>query len=376
MLGGVTVRRVLLGLVLVLAVVGVIGYLVAGRAVNMSGQVGSGGEVALTVPDGYVAEVFATGLDEPRLAQFGPDGVLYVAERDRARIVALPDADGDGRADAPRVLADGLEGVHSVAFHEGSWYAGVPSGVVRLTDDDGDGAAEQRDVVVDDIPSDGNHTTRTVAFLPDGRMVLSVGSSCNVCQEQDPRRAAIVVYDGPDGGGEQLFATGLRNAIGLTLSPDDGALWASNNGRDLLGDDYPPEAVYRVEEGADHGWPSCVNGVDEDPDEGTPGACDGVARPQAELQAHSAPMALTFYEGDLIVALHGSWNRSELAGYEVVRLPFADGAPTGAVEPFASGWLDGDTVHGRPVGLAVGPDGALYVTDDKAGLVYRVRPEG
>ena len=377
--------RILLVLGLVLGVAAVVAYLAIGRFVNLRGGMGAGGVASVRTPAGFATNVFAEDLDGPRFIAFGPDGVLHVADRGSGRILALPDADRDGLADEKRVVAENLPGVHSLTYHEGAWYVGVPSGVVRLTDSDGDGVAEQRTAVIDDYPTGGSHTTRTVAFLPDGRMVVSVGSSCNVCEEEDPRRAAIVVYDGPDGGGERVFARGLRNAVGLAIDPGTGALWATNNGRDLLGDDVPPEALYRVEDGADYGWPACINGAMEDPDHGHTGACEGISRPVVEMQAHSAPLGLIFpadstfppeYRDDLYIAFHGSWNRRELTGYKIVRLPFQDGEPANAVEDFATGWLDGGAVSGRPVGLAAGPDGALYASDDKAGLIYRIHYTG
>ena len=172
-----------------------------------------------------------------------------MADRGNNRIVALPDADGDGRADEVRVFAEGLDQPHSLAYHEGAWYVGVPSGIVRLTDTNEDGRADKQEILIDNYPTQGAHRTRTVAFLPDGRMVVSIGSSCNACVEEDPRRAAILVYDGTGATGERLFATGLRNAVGLAIHPETGHLWATNNGRDMMGDDLPPETVYIVEEG-------------------------------------------------------------------------------------------------------------------------------
>jgi glucose/arabinose dehydrogenase len=307
-----------------------------------------------------------------------------VAERAAGRLVALPDEDGDGRADAAVPFAVGLDQPHSLAFHEGAWYVGLPSGIVRLADADGDGAADGAGSLVVGLPSDGSHRTRTVAFLPDGRMVVSVGSSCNVCEEEDPRRAAVLVYDDERGRGERLFATGLRNAVGLAPHPETGELWATNNGRDLMGDDVPPDTIVIVQDGDDHGWPACHAGTIPDLDFGGPDACDGVAQPEATLQAHTAPLGMVFYDGgafpeeyrgDLFIALHGSWNRAEPVGYSVVRLPVEDGRAAGPVEPFAEGWYEPATreAFGRPVGLAVGPDGALYVSDDKGGFIYRIR---
>jgi glucose/arabinose dehydrogenase len=214
-------------------------------------------------------------------------------------------------------------------------------------------------------------------------MVVSVGSSCNVCVEDDPRRAAVLIYTGADAKGERVFARGLRNAVGLAVHPITGELWATNNGRDLMGDDLPPEAIYIVRDGLDYGWPRCHNGTIVDPDHGGADACQGVAVPVVNMQAHSAPLGLAFYtgtafppayRGDLFIAFHGSWNRSEPTGYEVVRLPLDGNRPRGPLEDFATGWLDAArrTASGRPVGLAVGPDGALYVSDDKAGMIYRI----
>lgn len=359
-------------------------YWQVSQIVDIRPALGEGEVAALDAPPGFRVTVFAEGLDNVRFLALGPDDVLYAADRGNNRIVALPDADGNGVADEIRPFATDLNRPHSLVWQEDAWYVGVPTGVVRLRDTTGDGTGDERVVLIDDYPT-GGHNTRTVEFLPDGRMVVSVGSSCNVCEEDDPRRAAVVVYDSPAGDratGERLFAVGLRNAVGLAVNPETGALWATNNGRDMMGDDLPPEAVYIVEDGGDYGWPRCHNGDIEDPDYGFAGACDGVEMPVVNMQAHSAPLALTFYTGDLFpeeyrddlfIAFHGSWNRSEPTGYKVVRLPFENGQPAAQVEDFVTGWLQADgSASGRPAGLAVGADGALYISDDKGGIVYRV----
>jgi glucose/arabinose dehydrogenase len=375
--------RLLVALLFLLLAGGVVAYRFLNSQVNLAGIVASGGEAEVIVPDGFAAAVFAEGLQGPRFMALGPDGDIYVAERGAGNIVRLVDADGDGRAESKEVFASGLDNPHSLTFHEGAWYVGVPTGVIRLEDRDGDGEADVREAIVDDIPGDGNHRTRTVLFLPDGRMVLSVGSTCNVCVEADARRATVVVYDGPDGANGRILASGLRNAVGLAIRPETGELWATNNGRDFMGDDLPPENVYIVRDGADYGWPFCHSGELVDPDYGEAGSCEGVEPPVVEMQAHSAPLGLTFYDGemfpseyrgDLLIAFHGSWNRSEPTGYKVVRLPFDDGEPADAVVDFATGWLDkeNNTVDGRPVDVLVGADGALYVSDDKGGYIYRI----
>ena len=235
-------------------------------------------------------------------------------------------------------------------------------------------------MIIADLPA-GGHNTRTVLFSPDwSTLFVSVGSSCNVCDETDPRRAAIVRYN-PDGSGEQIYASGLRNAVGITFRPGTQELWATNNGRDELGDDLPPEDIYLIQAGTDYGWPRCHSGRIVDPDFGNPDACDSVGQPVVEMQAHSAPLGLVFYDGeqfpqeyhgDLFVAFHGSWNRSVPTGYKVVRIPM-DGPTSGAVQDFATGWLrENGSSWGRPVGLAVGADGGLYISDDGGGNIYRI----
>jgi glucose/arabinose dehydrogenase len=354
--------------------------------IDLGGMTSQAGLSHIKLPAGFTANVFATGLSGPRFIHFGPDGALYVADRDADRILRLVDYDDDGVADSRTVFAADLNSPHSLVYHDGAWLVGVPSGVILLKDVDDDGVAEIRQSLIDDYPTDG-HSTRTVELLPDGRMVVSVGSSCNVCVEEDIRRAAVLVYNDIHATGEKIFASGLRNAVGLAVHPQTGELWATNNGRDMLGDDLPPEALYIVRKGGDYGWPRCHNGTIEDPEYGGPGSCEGVVLPELNMQAHSAPLGLVFYtgksfpleyHGDLFIAFHGSWNRSELTGYKVVRVPFDGSRPSGEVLDFATGWLDktSEEVSGRPVGLSVGPDGALYISDDKADMIYRVAYTG
>jgi glucose/arabinose dehydrogenase len=311
----------------------------------------------------------------------GPDGQLYVAERGNGRIVRLPDRDGDGIADGIEVVADGLQAPSSIAFDRGgALYVGETERVLRLSAPDAQGIFQVREVLVTGLPR-GGHNTRTVLLSPDGQwLYVSVGSSCNVCLEGDERRATIMRYT-QNGKSGTVYASGLRNAVGITFRPGTDELWATNNGRDFLGDDQPPETINLVREGDDFGWPRCHAGRIVDPDFGSAGACDGVAPPAVEMQAHSAPLGLTFYtgthfpaayQGSLFVAFHGSWNRSVPTGYKIVRIPFQDGRP-GPVEDFATGWLRADgSWWGRPVDVLTAPDGSLWVSDDGGGKIYRV----
>jgi glucose/arabinose dehydrogenase len=337
--------------------------------VGVNFDAGPGGEAQLEVPDGYAASVFADGLAAPRFMAVSPDGVLFVAERGADRVVALPDEDRDGRADAIVEVGTGFSGAHDVAFDtEGRLLVAGETSLFRVTLD---GLAEaDREVLLDHIPRSG-HATRTVVELPSGDLLLSIGSSCNACDEVDARRATVQLVSGGD---PRPYMVGLRNAVGLWVDPATGRAWATNMGRDSLGNDLPPETVYELVDGADAGWPRCHAGTLRDPDFGTDAdACDGVAMPAATFPAHTAPLALVGWDGHLLVALHGSWNSSVKVGYAVWWLPW-DGQPAGDPEPFATGFLPGDDSDalGRPAGLAVGSDGALFISDDKAGFIYRI----
>jgi len=346
----------------------------------------------VSLPPGFGISTFAQGLRDPRMMALGPDGQLYVAERGAGRIVRLPDRNHDGVADGVEVVAEGLDAPSSMAFYrDGSLYVGETERVLRLsapdTADEGDeyipyiqGAFQEQEVILDGLPS-GGHATRTVLFSPDwSALFVSIGSSCNVCVEEDPRRATIMRYN-PDGSGGQVYAQGLRNAAGITFRPGTMELWATNNGRDWLGDDQPPETVYHVQEGDNAGWPYCHSGRIVDPDYGSPTACEGVVAPAVEMQAHSAPLGLTFYtgtqfpeeyRGDLFVAFHGSWNRAAPTGYKVVRIPIQDGQ-AGQAQDFATGWLRvNGSQWGRPVDVLTGADGSLFVSDDSGGSIYRI----
>ncbi len=336
-------------------------------------------EGAVRLPPGFRIDTFASELGAPRFMAVSPSGDLFVSVPSRGQVVALPNRDGDGKADRAVVYADGLNRPHGLAFF-GQWlYVAETGAVLRYAYHLGDLTGGKPEVVVPDLPSGGGHWTRTIAFGPDGKMYVSVGSSCNVCEESDPRRAAILQFN-PDGSGGRIFARGIRNAVGITFHPQTGELWATNNGRDWLGDEFPPDTILVVKDGAHYGWPNCNGQRVPDPDFGRPEFCRSTALPALEIQAHSATLGLTFYtgsmfppdfRGDLFVALHGSWNRSVPTGYKLIRIPMGSGRP-GAPQDFATGWLQGGRAWGRPVDVITGKDGALYLSDDRAGVIYRI----
>jgi glucose/arabinose dehydrogenase len=232
------------------------------------------------------------------------------------------------------------------------------------------------------MPQGGVHNHRAIAIAPDGAIFVSSGSTCNVCAEPDPRFATVLRYN-PDGSHGRIYAYGLRNASGIAFD-DQGQLWAVINERDNLGDEQPPDELVPVKDGGNYGWPYCHAGDGvrvPNPEYGDPAKCAGTVRPAITFQAHSAPLQIAFYHGTqfparyrgaLFIAFHGSWNRSVKTGYKVVVVFFKNGLPD-HVEDFATGWLGADqSVSGRPAGVAVGPDGSLYISSDLTGYIYRV----
>ena len=322
---------------------------------------------------------------------FSPDGILFVSmpsrlglytgDRSGGTVFALPDRDQDGEADEVRPVIAGLGNLpHGLAFYNGYLYVAEEDSVSRYLYR-GDGDVGLREVIVENLTAGPGHRSRTVVFGGSNKMYVSIGSSCNVCEESDQRRAAIMEYS-PDGTGERVFAQGIRNAVGFVFHPVTGEIWATENGRDALGDDIPPDEINIVREGQHYGWPFCFGKRVPDPAFNDSARCSTTAESLHNLQAHSAPLGLRFidsplfpeeWQGDLLVAYHGSWNRSEPTGYKVVRMA-VDGSKIVAEEDFIDGWLlDNGSSAGRPVDLIFGPeDGALYVSDDKAGVVYRV----
>lgn len=337
----------------------------------------------LRVPPGFGVTAFAEGIPNARMLRFTESGDLLVSAPREGKVFLLEkDGNGDGRADGSRVLLDELDLPHGLALRDGWLYVAETGAIRRVRFDS---AARKTsgpiEPVVEGIPPGGRHWTRTIDFGPDDGLYLSVGSSCNACIEDDPRRAALTRYDA-DGTNERVYATGLRNSVGFAWQPGTNALWANDNNRDLLGDDFPPGELNEITEGGFYGWPFANGDRIPDPDflTGYEREIAASTAPAHDFAAHAAALGITFYDGRVFperyrgaafVALHGSWNRSRKIGYEVVAVLFSEQGLL-REESFLAGFLHDDEVIGRPVDVAVGPDGALYVSDDFTGTVYRV----
>lgn len=332
------------------------------------------------VPDGFKIGVFARDLPNVRVMAMTVAGDIVVS-MPRVGEVALVQADrsGDGTSDATVTLLWGLNKPHGITIHGDYLYVAENHQISRYRFDGQRGEIQGAgEVIFTGLPEGGNHWSRTLGFGPDGRLYVTVGSSCNVCLETEPYRASMLVMEA-DGTGADTFATGLRNSVGFDWHPLTGALYATDNGRDLLGDDLPNCELNQVIEGGFYGWPYAYddNVVDQSMGRGHEARVATALPPVHGFGGHRAPLGMRFIEGDsylqnnALVALHGSWNHSALVGYKVVSLLFDD---DGSImqQDFLTGFVEGDDVIGRPVDIEEGPDGAIYITDDYSGVIYRV----
>ncbi|HSP14293.1 MAG TPA: sorbosone dehydrogenase family protein [Thermoanaerobaculia bacterium] len=339
-------------------------------------------DAALHVPAGFHVDLWADGFDDPRNMVNAPNGDIFVAEPGGGKITILRGARPDQRV----TFASGLREPFGLAFH-GDWlYVGLVDELVRYPYRSGQTTASGRPQHIADLP-DGGHSTRNVIISPDGKkLYLAVGSASNVNDEtRTPMRAAITEMN-PDGSGSRTFASGMRNPVGLAWNPATGGLWTAVNERDGLGDDLVPDYVTEVRSGAFYGWPFSYIGKNIDPRRAgeRPDLVAKAIPPSVLLQAHSAALGIAFYNGKmfpaqyrggLFVAMHGSWNRTQRTGYKVAFVPFHDGKPATGYDDFVAGWSPDPSsrfVWGRPVGLLVMQDGSLLVSDDGAGVIWRV----
>jgi glucose/arabinose dehydrogenase len=338
-----------------------------------------------TVPAGFQISLFASDFKEPRWLAVAPNGDIFLADTHGGAIYILRDPQQTGGALQRVTFLRGLDEPFGIVVHDDYIYVGDTNAVLRYKFDPKTSKRLGEAEKLMDLPR-GGHSTRALVFSADGKhLFVSVGSKSNVDIEKDSRRAAITICD-PDGNNARLYATGLRNPVGLALEPTTGQLWTSVNERDGLGDDLPPDYFTSVKDGGFYGWPYSYIGDTVDP-RVNPQKPELVAKaiiPDVLLGSHRAPLQFAFYtgkqfpasyQGGAFIAEHGSWNRSTRAGYQVVFVPFKDGQPSGDPQPFLTGLVPDPTkgnVNGRPVGVTVAPDGSLLVSDDGARVVYRI----
>jgi len=373
-----------------------------------------GGRELKTIP-GFDVKLFAKGLDGPRLMRTAPNGDVFVAESNAGRIRVLRPSKDGSKAEQMEIFASGLKRPFGISFYppnspEPEWlYVANTDSIVRFPFGLGDLKSRgEPQVVVSKLPSaERGHWTRDIVFSKDGsKMFVSVGSATNVAQDVPPlegealkkwiaekplgaawgaeeERAVVLAFD-PDGKNRRIYATGIRNCVGMDIHHATGDLWCSTNERDLLGDDLPPDYITRVKEGAFYGWPWYYIGANEDPrHKGVrPDLKDKVTVPDVLLQPHAASLQMVVYDGgqfppeykgQIFAALHGSWNRQKRLGYKIIRVTVKDGVPTGEYEDFVTGFVVDDvSVWGRPVGVTVAQDGALLFSEDGNGTIWRV----
>ncbi len=346
-----------------------------------------------TLP-GFKVERYEEHLDEPREIRTAPNGDLFVSESNIGEVLIFRGITADGKPKEKGVFATGLHQNFGIAFYprgdNPKWvYVGNTNSVVRFPYKSGDlKASGPAETVIAQIPAGGGHWTRDLAFSPDGsKLFVSVGSASNVddpdTHARETHRANILEYT-PEGKFVEIYASGIRNPVGIAFNPTTGQLWCSVNERDMLGDNLVPDYITSVKEGGFYGWPWYYMGNHQDPRLAGkhPELASKVIVPDVLLQPHNASLELTFYEGkqfpqnfrgDIFAAEHGSWNKANRAGYEVIRVPLRDGKSNGEYEDFLTGFVTPEgQVWGRPVGVAVAPDGSLMVTDDGSKSIWRV----
>jgi len=377
-------RHVALGLVLVLvaAVAGVgcwyRGYL-AGVLPSAAAEMSD-----ITLPPGFHIGVYAGSVPNARQMALGPPGVVFVGSLSEGKVYAVEDRDGDHRAERVHVIASGLNMPSGLAFRDGALYVAAVNRVLKFPDVARDLTKPPKpEVVSDAYPSDRHHGWKFIAFGPDGKLYVPVGAPCNIC-ELTGLYGTLTRLD-VGGGKPEIVARGVRNSVGFDFHPQTRELWFTDNGRDWLGEDQPPDELNRLTKDGQHfGFPFCHGDGIKDPEHNAGKSCAEFTAPARLLGPHVAAIGMRFYTGTMFpekyrnsvfIAEHGSWNRSKPIGYRVSFVKIEDGKAV-SYEPFAAGWLKGSTASGRPADVLVTPDGALLVSDDKAGRIYRVSYEG
>ena len=340
----------------------------------------------LHLPDGFTVSIYADNVPNARSLALGDNGVVFVGTGREGKVYAVRDGDNDGVAEQHYVIADNLTMPNGVAFKDGALYVAEISRIIRFDDIVRQLAKPPKPVAIyDKFPSDTHHGWKYLRFGPDGKLYTAVGAPCNICQPDKDIYASLVRLNA-DGSDFEIIAHGIRNTVGFDWQPETNALFFTDNGRDYLGDDSPPDELNHWSVKGEHfGYPYCHGGDIQDPEFGADKKCKEFTPPAWKFKAHIAPLGLRFYQGkqfpleyknQLFVAQHGSWNRTEPQGYRVVLVKFNQDKPI-AEQDFISGWLtkDGD-VLGRPVDILPLPDGSLLISDDKLGVIYKVSYQG
>ena len=341
---------------------------------------------SIKLPQGFSISVYAE-VDNARSMAISPSGTIYIGNSNEDKVYAVKDTDGDFKADKKWVIASGLNMPNGVAFKDGNLYVAEVSRILKFTNIESKlDAPGKPEVVYDKFPKETHHGWKYIAFGPDGKLYVPVGAPCNICESKDAIYASIQRMNA-DGTGLELFASGVRNTVGFTWHPETKDLWFTDNGRDMLGDDMPPcELNSASAKGMHFGYPYCHGGTIKDPEFGSKMPCDKFAKPMQNMGAHVAPLGLKFntgsmfpseYKNQIIVAEHGSWNRSKKSGHKLSLIKMEKGKVTG-YQSFATGWLNDETqkVWGRPVDVLFLPDGSMLVSDDHAGVIYRIVYKG
>lgn len=342
---------------------------------------------SIKLPKGFSISVFAE-VDNARSMAISPGGTIFVGNRDGDKVYAVKDVDGDGKADKKWVIASKLNMPNGVAFKDGNLYVAEVSRIHKFANIESKlDAPGNSQVIYDKYPTETHHGWKYIAFGPDGKLYVPVGAPCNICESKDKVYASITRMN-EDGTGLEVFASGVRNTVGFTWHPVTKNIWFTDNGRDMLGDDIPPCELNTATAAGQHfGYPYCHGGTIKDPEFGDKRPCSDFVKPAQNLGAHVAPLGLKFYNGkmfpaeyqnQILLAEHGSWNRTKKSGYKLSLVKVDANGKSIGYTPFATGWLDeaSQKVWGRPVDVLILKDGSMLVSDDQANVIYRITYKG
>ena len=381
-------RYTVIGLAIVAVLIGVGGYVLWQFApVHIAFAQGSGNLDSITLPDGFEIDYYARDIQGARTLRLSEDGTLFIGTRGAGNLYAIPNATESTKASEVIELASGMTAPNGLEVIDGNLYVAEVGRVLRYDDIEANlNNLPQPTVITNALPKEGHHGWRYMALGPDGKMYIAIGAPCNVCELSD--FYGSISRMNIDGSGLEVFATGVRNSVGFDWHPETGALWFTNNGRDMMGDDIPPDTLHKApEQGLHFGFPYCHGGDIPDPQFGAQRECSEFTEPAANLTPHGATLGMRFYTGEMfpeeytnqiLIAEHGSWNRSIPIGYRVMMAQVDENNDVIDYVPFAEGWLNEQTgeAWGRPVDVQVMPDGALLVSDDANNAIYRISYTG